>query len=327
MSKIIHKTLHYRSASVLPSLPFTLEDMLKSVLASHTLPAQRTQVLPGGVQLTLNDKATVGNTLCALCLKYLPGDHQLVVDQDPTAPIWKVHEIPPAALPGSTTMKRDFLPAVLYFGVRGNHLGVVQTTQFDADNLAEFLMWLFQKTPATTFAKNLMTFSPASAFALRQKGIDRAKAIKIKVPLAEEHTVPAAQKGGKKKSLIQKIIDPAKAAKITDALDALGIKAPASLLTGIDAKDLEIRLEIRRPYNRDALGNPAMNQLAKIMAANSSSEYTIIMPDDVEISGNTLKIHKDVEFTPVSGSKHPVPFEVFKSIDEYLKELIASGSV
>jgi hypothetical protein len=70
-----------------------------------------------------------------------------------------------------------------------------------------------------------------------------------------------------------------------------------------------------------------MNQLAKIMAANSSSEYTIIMPDDVEISGNTLKIHKDVEFTPVSGSKHPVPFEVFKSIDEYLKELIASGSV
>jgi hypothetical protein len=328
MARDVTRALHYRHAGFLVPSQLTLEQLLRAAIAVSPLAVDRKCDLGQDVFQVFNRIATVRNTLCGSLHRWVHGQNQLIVEQDLTATSWFIDEVPPPAPePGATVApRRDFLPFSLYFGVRDNHVIVLQSQGMMAPELGQYLTWFIQrKVPHLTVGNQTVTMYPASAAVLRASGIDAAKSVCITKPLADLHERQPT--GRKRKPWMEKIVPQLRAEALTDVLNALGIRTPRALLTQDDSKHLEVYLEIRRPHGKEPLGNPVMNEIGKLVAQQGGDDYSVELLDGSVLTGSNLILKDDVTLTIPDGKTHPTEMSIFRKIDEYLQILITTGRV
>lgn len=340
MPSTINRTLHYRSvAFTVPTSGLSLQQLVTAALGALPNAEQRERKMVGEEKDNelLNSHAVVGPTLCGIFHRWTPGVNQLVVDRIAGRATWEVKEVaPPPPLPATPVageppapeVKRDFLPHTLYFGVKDNHCVVAQSQGLRSEHLASYLSWLLKSSgPGIAVEGQQITLYPASAALLRQKGVSRAKGISIKTRLCEEVLKEPAPGDRKKKPWIERVLDPVKVAAMRGILDALDVKVSEGEISTDEAKHLELYLEIRRPHDKSDMGNSIMNRIASIVAEKTDENYCVILPDGSELQGTELTLRKPVSFEVPTNAPHPNPAHVFKQINDYLLELIASDVV
>lgn len=341
MPQIVRRNLHYRNAGFLTAPALTVEEMLSQALSARRRAVERERALPDDHFQVLNTHARIGGagpgrTLCGVLHGWVRGQNQLVFDRDVNADVWPVSEVlppaPPAPPPGqpapAAPVRRDFLPFTLCFGVRGNHLVMLQSQGLLAPEFASYLTW-FLRPPVQNLLlpENSVTFYPASARMLRQRGLDGAKAIRVTKALAETTERPPPANSRRTTPIIEKHVPVERARTMARVLRILGINAPDALLSDPEAKDLQVYLEIRRPNGRDPLGNSVMNRIGQLAAEHESDDYVVELLNGSELRGSELKLFKPVPVELADGSTHPSPYAIFRQIDEYLHELITGDMV
>lgn len=320
------RTLHYRCVNFLPQGGHNLEQLLRAALDKAPGAESRERNLGDNIFQVLNTTATVRNTLCGSFHRWVHGQNQLVVDRVKGAKIWNISEVSPPPTPQGGANQRDFLSHTLYFGIRGNHAVILQGQGMQVTEFSQYLTWLLCTHVAEVVPADLfISLDPATAKSLRAKGVDRAKAVMISRPLSDLREREPA--GRRKKKWYEKIVPRERADAFTKTLQALGIQAPDNLLQQIEAKDIEIVLEIRRPRGRDPLGNSVMNQIGKLVSLQESDDYAVELLDGSILRGSELKLSDMIEVTIPDGLTHPSEGSVFIKVDEYLHGLIARGIV
>jgi hypothetical protein len=323
MARDVIRTIHYRNANCIVPLETNLETVVRTSLNRSPLAIDRRRNLGHDVFQVLNTFANVNNTLCGSLHRWVHGQNQLIVEQDPNAATWQIREVAPPAQAGT---QRDFLPFSLFFGLRGNHLVVLQSQGMMAPELGDYFSWLIvAKAPEMTAPNQKVSMFPASSAMLRQHGIENAKAIRVTKSMADLHA--RAPEGRRRKPWFEKVVPAERAAAFTNALNTLGVPTPQALLIQPESKDLEIYLEIRRPRGGEPHGNPVMNEIGKLVAQQESDEYAVELLDGSEIRGSKLKLSKDITLTIPDAYTHPSEMAIFQKIDEYLRHLIQANMV
>lgn len=97
-----------------------------------------------------------------------------------------------------------------------------------------------------------------------------------------------------------------------------------------DTRDLEVRLEIRRPFLRidetDG-GNDVMNALGALAAEQDSDRVSVVLPDNSLLRGSQLSLRRAIDVEVADGATFPAPMAFFRPLDEYLRSLIAADMV
>lgn len=331
MAHDVSRTLHYRHVEFLTPSALTLQQLLEQALQGSPLAVNRERALGDEVFQILNTHTAHGSARCGSLHRWVHGQNQLIVERDLAAATWRITEVAPPpsaaqATAGGQAPVRDFLPFSLYFGVRDNHIVVLQTQGMMAPELGQYLTWFFRtKLPQVFPANQAVVLYPASATMLRARGVDTAKAVIVTKPLADLHARPP--EGRKRKPWYEKIVPRVRANAVADILSALGINVPAALLNQPGAKDLEVRFEISRPRGKEPLGNPVMNEIGRIAAQQGSDEFTIELLDGSELTGADLKLSQVITLTVADGRTHPAEADIFRKIAGYLQHLLVSGMV
>lgn len=323
----VTRTVHYRSTNFTVSTNgTTLQDLVEEALRRNELAENRERPLPGGEYQVLNSHAKVGTSICGVVHEWIMGQHQLTVERVPGQKVWRIEEV--AAPANHEGKPRDFLPNTLYFAIYQNHVAALQSQGMKFPQLGDYLTWILRNrctdlVPST----QEITFDLASAKTLRDRGIGAAKAIRLRKPLAEKQVRQPEAGGRRRKPWIEKVINETRASAVTLVLNAVGLRVPDEVLKDIEARHLEVYLELRRPHGRDELGNSAMNAIGRLVAQEATDDFTVVLQNGAELSGNELKLSRDVTLTIKDGSTHPSAFDVFRQLDEYLRHLVAQNLV
>lgn len=135
------KTLHYKRAVLIgaSSGSLTLASYLDAALSATKTPLARQERLgesSDNVRI-LNKCHTMGTLICGRFLDFTEGGFQAVLELDPDADDLKIRHLPPGK-------EEQFLEGILTFGVRGNHVLLVQSKGLRVAHLEQHLNWLLR---------------------------------------------------------------------------------------------------------------------------------------------------------------------------------------
>jgi hypothetical protein len=308
-----------------------LQQMMAAAFVQLPNADQRAQDLGRGDFALINGFAEVNGCICGTFHRWTQGESQLVVDRVAGLPAWRIVEVrppEPQTEPGQAAVQRDFLPHTLYFCVYQNHCIVAQTQVLMAGHLGSYLGWLVRQAGAAIAPQGQgVQLYPASAATLRARGVNRAKGVRIQTKLyeaVERQPVPGDRRRGPWR---EKILNNAKVALLNQILRTLNVEVGQGITAADETKHLELDLYITRPNDRSDAGNATMNAIAGIVAQQESDDYSVILADNSELKGATLKLSKPVEFALPEGATHPPPLLVYNEMTAYVLHLVDRNMV
>jgi hypothetical protein len=138
-TSFVTKPLYYKRALLIgeASGATTLQDYLDAALSAVNLPMDRkeiTGVSADNVRM-INKCSRFGTLICGRFLDFTEGGSQAVLELDPAAEELKIRHM----LPGDA---ERYLEGILTFGVRDNHVVLVQSKGLRVAHLEQHLNWL-----------------------------------------------------------------------------------------------------------------------------------------------------------------------------------------
>ncbi|WP_211471679.1 hypothetical protein [Collimonas humicola] len=138
------KQLHYRKATFLNPHGKSLQDLIEEALAKVTPVSQRFQGLDDGTddgwrRFINTHRAFYGLQFGNMVL-YAPDQSRHIIAIDDTADELDIEQIAPPM--GNDGKKRQFLESLLYYGIQGNHVILLQSMAMKARDFEHYLNWL-----------------------------------------------------------------------------------------------------------------------------------------------------------------------------------------
>lgn len=153
--KSVTKSIVYRRFSVSPAPGQTLQQLMGSALKSRPKPGERFEPLNAGSTeiRCIGSHKTVKGCLCGYLTAFERGAAQPAIADDSTAQSLRLSAILPPA-PRKGTAQQQYVPGVLYFAVRNNHVALAQSMSMRGSAFETHLNWLLKSrtstVPATT---------------------------------------------------------------------------------------------------------------------------------------------------------------------------------
>jgi hypothetical protein len=224
---------------------------------------------------------------------YSDGTNQLMLIADPNAESFPIEQIaPPADKDGK---RREFLESILYFGIYGNHVILLQSTGLRGKQFEQHINWLLLDTKMIGSNENVLLADHPSRATKDKITSVGVKKIVIGKPLVEfmgEANVAATARQQRDKRLkfapeglgidmLQRLIGDAgmRRLKLEDALDA----------------NLQISLEIKFKRTTTDEGQDLLDTIATSLRNIDVDEYYIDLNKGGRVEGNEIKL-----FTPMS---------------------------
>lgn len=149
MAEFRYRTFRYKIARLDSTL--SLQALLEQALAGQPRIGDRKEFIERTEQtrfVTLSHPS--GGMLCGTAVVYTQGNHQAIVAVDDGLKEVSVHQIAPPE--DERGWRHEFVEGTLFFGVRGNHVMLVQSTSFKALQFEEHINWLLRKTRLSKLA-------------------------------------------------------------------------------------------------------------------------------------------------------------------------------
>jgi hypothetical protein len=330
-----YKTFTYKRASC-ASGPLTLQQKLTGALNARKAHASdRCQALDeGGNNMRgVDEIITHGSMLFGTMVDFNRGSHQPIIGADLSQPSLSISLLPPPA-------KKEFLEKYLFFGVKDNHVILVQST-IRAKHLEAYCNWLLQLSAPSngTYHPTYLVDLPPEQF--KDTSIKSVKSIQLSQPieinngqtLATRPSAPVA-----KKTVRSKAKEEVVPVQVTGLfLDLIRQFAPKKekLLSSMSFEDAvkagrvraTVLLEVQGRMDTDEAVVPFMDEFAHALrdVDEDDLDYTIHLSDGQDIKAGTIKLKDDFLISCPDGM--PRADEIRTQMTTWLASSIESGRV
>lgn len=325
----IPRKVYYRRAQFLNHSTHTLQQLVSQALTSQATIGSRLETI--GTMANefrcIASHSVQGHFLCGYAVSFERGRFQTVIDDNQNAKSLKLGALAP---PKSGTMQQQYVPGVLYFVIRKNHVVVMQATAMRASALEQHLLWLLRSKTTTIPTTQGLALSDEPQKATRER-IRKAhvRSVMIGRPLME--SVELEQQGDNRTAVKKFKPEGAVLSFLKEMLDPTQFEK-LGLEDEVFGGNLEVWIQIRHPKRQRAKAADAVKLLDDLSIALrdlDDDEARLQLNDGSVVTGKELKVSGDVEVEPESPGKHGVFKEqsVYDEMISWLELQLKNGVV
>lgn len=316
------RKLQYRKAIFLKSKS-DLEKLLSAALRSFALVSDRQQRLSENDFRLINGHTRQMRMEFGDFINYELGTNKLLVKIDASVPELKIRQIAP---PAGEAGHNEFLDSILYYGIHGNHVVLMQSQVWQSRNFENYLNWLLQ-TAGVLDSNDRVELSDTPPPDIRKKA-EKAdvKTITLRAPVMDlAERVPAQDAKGK---VQERVFVPEE--KIgSDVIRSILGDDEFKKLHLERAADGNLKIELKITFDRNTTrdGQTALNNLARVFrhADFAADDFYLDVPGIGKISGDKLKLAEPIRVETVNGQVNPS--DVFPKMQAWLMSLVERGLV
>lgn len=330
------KNLHYRRAHfVQGDGGLTLQECLNQALNSRKIIRNRKEELGqqsgqiGNWCRFINTHQATHGMEFGVLVFLEPGQNKLVIENHEDEDQVNVSQIRPPK-------GKDFMESTLYYGIKDNHVIVLQTIGLMAKQLESHLFWLLGSTCAGILAKEngvfLDNYAPKESY---QAVVENpVKSVNMHVPIVDDATPNTSIQTHSESTRSRATINSSSFNAGTRGLQVLKALLPQdryeTLIDGDTISpetDIEVFVEVKKKRwsKVSESSQDILNAVANTMRYVDSDGVTINLSDGTKLTGDKLTIKTSLSFDSVGGILDPT--DVFRQMSNWLRELIKNEQI
>lgn len=323
------RRVHYRKTEFTGKQKQSLQQLVSAALTQHPLVQDRTEAIDAqATEVRLISKhLDVNGFLCGHLVSFERGRYQAMISDDPKA---KSLSLTAMSAPKQGNVQHQWVPGVLYFAIRDNHVIVVQSAAVRTTAFENHLAWLLRAKSNLLNAQQGFVLKDEPQPATKER-IKRAhvKSVSIGRPLmsetsADAGTVTLGEKTLKKFRPDNAFINLFKEILEDDTrFEKLGLED--SLFDG----NLEVWIEIRYPKRKRSTPENAVQLLDNLGIALrdiDDNQARLQLKDGTVVEGKELRISSDLEIE-VDAKGLPVDKDLFEQMGSWLQLQMKNGII
>lgn len=307
------KTLHYRRAQFLTPTR-TLEELLSAALRVNSLVANRVEtVTTVGDCLLINHTTNHRGLLCGNLITYEHGTNKLFLTVDDTLTAFPIAQVSPPEL--ASKKRTEFLDSILYFGVKGNHVILMQSNALKGKQLELYLNWFLSACGVLSNNNRVELVDHPPRMTTDQLASRPVKKVSYVSAMAHEMAPKAAPGSNDVKNKTLRLTPVGRAIDILKA--AIGVKEFEKLKLD-DALDgnLQVALEVTYQRTTTQEGQKVINDIARALRNVDGDDISVQVPGLGTLKGDDLKLSKHVVVSCHNG--HVDMLELFDEMHQWL---------
>ncbi|MBD1602285.1 hypothetical protein [Pseudomonas typographi] len=319
------KTIHYKSVFITGDI--IIQDALKKALSKDGVaakPANRQQKINNdddAVTFINRFSEFNGMTFCQLVILET-GKKQPFITVDDEAEYYSIDSLASEKIPDSKEIeesenlsaeqikaekarkRREFLDSMLYFGVIGNHMVVLQSSSLRSRELESHLSWLLGTCTTIVPANSMLVLKDKPAESVYEKMRAKpVKSIKLGAPLTSElHNDPSAPIAPRtemtetEETHANKVrfVPQGMAASILKAALPEGFLEKLDLHDSLDDANIHVALEITYLRKTTKIGQTVIDSVATSLRHLPESDVVINLQGGGKIRGDELKLSGNI---------------------------------
>lgn len=262
-----------------------------------------------------------------MLIRYTRGNNQAIVadvDDDTNVKDIQLEQLaPPPSEPGK---RREFLEGILYFGIRDNHVILVQSNALQAKHLSDHLNWLLGKAPLADEEPNYLRLIHRPKASLRDKTVSGVKSIVFQQSLqfTPEQKALTESVSQSREIVLSSGAEGRANSILNSFLSTFGVKT-VDFSDALETGDVEVKLEIlyKKPGKRD--GRQMLDGVVAALGDGLDEHVTLTVPGIGSVRGDQVKIHQSFTVPAPGGLADPAT--VFKTMHEWLENLLQNRMV
>jgi hypothetical protein len=315
------KLLHYRVASFLKPVGQTLQALIEQALAKVTPATERFQDFgrdsdpeAGWLRFINTHKSALGMEFGALVM-YAPGQHRHTIEVADG-----VDELPIEQVAPDEDGRRQFLESMLFYGVKGNHVVLLQSMALRARDLENYLKWLLMKAGLMGDDNSVFLNNYAPENTRKSLTSGDVKSVRIGTPLIDAAV---------------RVQDTTQAKSQRTKLWGEGLDVLKSIMSGrlaelnFDelgaAKDLEVFVEVTYKRSASEPDQKALNRLATAFRHVGDDDIRVELKGGSVLTGTDLQIKGYRSVATYNGLVDPS--DLFTQMHNWLLEELDQGSI
>lgn len=286
------KTLHYRRAQFLTPTR-TLEDLLSAALKVNSLVANRIEtVTAAGDCRLINHTTSHRGLLCGNLITYEHGTNKLFLTVDASQTAFPVAQMAPPELPNKK--RTEFLDSILYFGVKGNHVVLMQSSGLKGKQLEVYLNWFLSACGVLGTHNRVELVDHPPRMTTDQLASRPVKKVSYVSAMAHEtvsDTPPSPTEVKKEKKL--RLTPVGRAVDILKAAIGFNEFEKLKLDEALDG-NLQVSLEVTYQRTTTQEGQKVINDIARALRNVDGDDISIQVPGLGTLKGDDLKLSKPI---------------------------------
>jgi hypothetical protein len=317
MAKLKPKAFFYKRA--VPEPGQNLESLLKAAFAKHATVGDRLEEIEktGQTRFVTLHRSRDG-FLFGVMISYTVGNNQPIIGIDLTQKEIGLRQIEPP--PDTTGKRNEFIEGTLYFGVRENHVILLQSMSFRSGQFEEHVNWLLRHMLPADRHPDLVKIVDVVPSQVKPRRISGVKTLTIRAPIEFQSEIMArdvvVRTMGKGVELIKKAVE------LFGSAGTESVEFEDALKTG----DVEVTLQVKYKQ-RGSDERTMLDSLAARFSHVDDEHFKM----DLEIPGlgtvgtDALRIKESLRVETLNGL--PDPTAVFKKMREWLETLAANNTI
>lgn len=321
------KLLHYRRAQFFQPVSKTLQSLLAEALDKLNCVDNRFERIDENTKDEVEDtgfkrfinthRSNLGMEFGNLVL-YADGVNKQTLTIDKSVDELDIEQMAPPETPDGK--RREFLESILYYGIKNNHVVLLQSMALKSRELESYLNWLLKKAGVMSQENNIFLNNYAPKITEDKLKSSTVKSVKIGTPLYNSFEEVSA-----KVSPNKKVFKP-----IGEGLDILKLVAQHRLDDFIvdelqDDSNLEVFVEVTYKRQTDIDSQDLLNKLTRALRHAGDDDIRIELKGAGTIVGSELQIKSFKNIEIYEGIV--IPKSVFESMYEWLADNLEMGYI
>jgi hypothetical protein len=308
------KVLHYRQAKFLKP-GGNLENMIGAALEKLSLVEQRLEHLVGDDYRLVNDSLQSMAMIFGNLMTFEEGTNKLLLDVDRKVKSLNVRQLPPPSIGGK---KSEFLDSVLYYGVKQNHVILMQSAGLKTKQFEQHINWLLREAKIIDTDDYVTLDDSPKPEAKKQLAKAHVKSVNIISPLStSEGYDPTETKVSNTKRL-----DVTPKGRAFDILKSLLGESEFKKLPLSEALDANLKVSVSVTYSRTTTetGQRALDSIANLLRHMDEDDVAIEVPGIGILRGSDLKLSENINVETFAGNVSQK--DLFPKMHDWLKRLV-----
>ncbi|OFV47332.1 hypothetical protein [Oligella sp. HMSC09E12] len=305
MSKRVSKTIHYRHAKITDS-ELTLQQLLENAFTTKDLSlAVNRQEMPNSEEKDyrlINNKQVLNKMFFGQFIHVRPGESQPIMTVDDSATSYAIEAILPSSLDKKEAerAKKEFVNAILYFGVMDNHVVIAPSTALTPRELETHLFWLIgSKAELLEKTSILLLQNQPAKSTIEKLEKSPVRNIEIGAPIGSAAPALLETDENDNQSTETKMINVNTRGVARDVLKQLipiHIFNDHFLKDSLDESNLQLNIRISYSRKTDSKGQKALDGIATALRHMDDADVKIHLKGGGTIQGNELKLSKVITY-------------------------------
>lgn len=317
------KLLHYRKATFLKPIGRSLQECVEDALAKQTPVKMRFRDLSndpqdedGWRQFINTHRTALGMEFGNLVL-YAPDQNKQVLALDENADELDIRQLSPP--PGRDGLKNQFLESILYYGVRENHIILLQSVAMRARDFEAYLNWLLRQ--AGIFDDNNAVFLNNYAPQVTRETLEHSEVKSVRIGTALTDATLYESPSDVTRTRFR---------AFGEGIEVLRTIMPERMkdLTWADlsaSNNLEVFVEVTYKRQTDSSSQATLNKIASALRHVSDDDIRIELKGGTTVVGSQLQVKNYISVDTYGSVVDPV--DLFGKMSDWLVQILEDGIV